>query len=288
MRLALIYNKENDSTLGAYIERVLKESSINCTHFWTSAAEQIPFGYDLYFRIDHGDYKYDISDKLRPAIFYAVDTHLKKPYRRIKQQVKHYDIIFCAQKEGQEKLKRELKIDVQWVPLGCDPQIHKKIAIVKKYDVGFVGSEARKFPRGKLIDLIRKNYPCSYLGGADFRKMSEIYSSSKIGFNYSISNDINMRIFEIMSCGTLLLTNYIKNNGFEELFENKKNVLIYRNSNELLDLIDYYLKNDSERENIAKEGYKLATDKYTYFKRLQAIFNYTAFKFGGKFNSLRI
>lgn len=288
MRLALIYNKENDSTLGAYIEKVLKEAGINHTHFWTNNAEKIPSGYSLYFRIDHGDYKYDISDNLHPAVFYVVDTHLKKPYRKIKRQVQHYDIVFCAQKEGAEKLKKELRIDTQWIPLGCDTQIHKKIDSPKKYDIGFVGSEARKFPRGKLIDLIRKKYPNSYLGGADFRKMSEIYSSSKIGFNYSISNDINMRIFEIMSCGTLLLTNYIKNNGFDELFEDKKNIVVYHNSDELLNLIDYYLNNDSEREKIAEEGYKLTTNKYTYFHRLQTMFNYIAFKFGGEFNSLRL
>ena len=164
----------------------------------------------------------------------------------------------------------------------------KKWISQKKYDIGFVGSEARKFPRGKLIDIIRASYPDSYLGGADFRKIGEIYSSSKIGFNYSILNDINMRTFEVMSCGSLLLTNYIKDNGFNELFEDRKNVVVYKNKRDLLDLIEYYLKNESQREKIACNGYDLAVSKHTYRHRVQAMFNYIAFKFGSKFNDLKL
>ncbi len=288
MKIALIYNKENESTTGAYLEKVIRESGLDYRHFWTRDAATISGDFDLYLRIDHGDYKYDIPAHLHPAVFYVIDTHLKKPYRRIREQVAHYDIVFCAQKEGALRLGQETKVDTQWLPLACDPEIHKKVTVDKKYDIGFVGSPARKFPRGRLLDALGKKYPRSYLRGAHFTKMSEVYSACRIGFNYSIRNDINMRIFEIMSCGCLLLTNQIRDNGFKELFENEKHLHTYRNQRELLELAEYYLKNEDARRKMAQEGFSLVTQKHTYRQRVRAMFNYAAFKFGSNYNNLRI
>lgn len=288
MKIALIYNKENEATTGSYIEKVIKNAGIEYVHFWTKDAGNIPRGFDLYFRIDHGDYKYDIPEDLRPAVFYVIDTHLKKPYKRIKNQARHYDIVFCAQKDGADRLKRELKIDTQWIPLGCDPDAQRKLDMPKIYDIGFVGRDAKKFARGKQLEILKKRYPNSFIGQADFRKMPEIYSSSMIGFNSSILNDINMRVFEVMACGCLLITNKIKGNGFDALFKDKKNLVVYENNKEMLELIDYYLKNEEERQRIADEGHRLVINEHTYYHRIQSMFGYIAFKFGGNFNKLRI
>lgn len=288
MKLALIYNKDSKSTTGAYIEKVIKQAGIDWTAFGIEDFSPIPKGFDLYFRIDHGDYKYNIGEDLHPAVFYVIDTHLKKPYKKIRRQVRHYDIVFCAQKEGAYRLGKETKVDTQWLPLACDPEVHKKLDVPKIYDIGFVGRNAKKFERGRHLELLKKNYPKSFIGEIDFRKMGEIYSASKIGFNSSIVNDINMRIFEIISSGCLLLTNHIKNNGFNELFESGKHLVEYKSDKNLLELIDYYLKNAEERERIAQAGYDLVINKHTYYRRVQTMFNYIAFKFGGKFNELRV
>lgn len=288
MRIALIYNKESDSTTGAYIEKVIKDAGIDYQHHWTKDAHKILKEFDLYLRIDHGDYKYDIPDDLHPAVFYAIDTHLKKPYKKIKRQVRHYDIVFCAQKSGQQRLAKDTGIDAQWLPLACDPEIHTRIEVPKKYDIGFVGRDAKKFARGRHLEILKKKYPASFVGTIDFRKMSDVYSASKIGFNSSIINDINMRMFEIMSCGCFLLTNYIKDNGFNQLFKDRENLAVYKNDKQLIELCQYYLKNDQEREQIARAGFELAVNRHTYFHRVQTMFNYLAFKFGGEFNKLRL
>ncbi|MCK5491619.1 MAG: glycosyltransferase family 1 protein, partial [Candidatus Omnitrophica bacterium] len=136
--------------------------------------------------------------------------------------------------------------------------------------------------------LLNEKYPKSFIGIADFKKMAEIYSASKIGFNSSIINDINMRLFEVMASGCFLLTNRIKNNGLEELFVNKEHLITYRNDKEMIELIDYYLNNEKEREAIAIRGYETVVNEHTYYHRVQTMFNYIAFKFGGKYNKLRI
>ncbi|UCD15925.1 MAG: glycosyltransferase [Candidatus Omnitrophota bacterium] len=288
MKIALIYNKDCEFTTGVHIEKVIKDAAIDYTHFWTKDAHCIPGEFDLYFRIDHGDYKYDIPQNLRPAVFYVIDTHLKKPYKKIKGQVSHYDVIFCAQKDGSERLRREARVDAQWVPLAADPQIHQKKEVPLAYDIGFVGRDAKKFARKRHLALLREKYPNSFIGTADYRKIGDIYSASKIGFNSSIMNDINMRIFEILASGSFLLTNYIKDNGLEKLFQDKKHLVTYRNDSQLLELVEYYLKNEKERQRIAQEGYACVLNKHTYYHRVQSMFNYIAFKFGIKYNRLRI
>jgi spore maturation protein CgeB len=277
MKIALIFNKEREDTTGCYFEKVLRKSSHSIEHFWTKDAYNIKPEYDLYLRIDHGDYKYDIPEYLHPAAFLVIDTHIRKPYKKIEKQVSHYDFIFCAQKEGAEKLKRRRKIDTSWLPLACDPEIHKKIDIKKKFDVAFVGTEGKKSLRSILLRKLREKYPHSFLGTATYTDIAKIYSSSKIGFNYSINNDINMRIFEVMSCGSLLLTNFIKNNGFEELFEDRKHLVIYRSRKELFKLIDYYLSHEKEREYIAQNGHNLVIQRHTYTHRLKAMFEYMGY-----------
>jgi hypothetical protein len=288
MKIALIYNHLSPSTTGAYIEKVLKNKGVAYDLFGVIDPALVKPGYDLYLRIDHGDYKFDLPKELHPAVFWAIDTHLKKPYKKIRSQAGHYDVVFCAQKDGAARLQRELKIDAQWLPLGCDPDVHKKLDLPKIYDLAFVGRNAQKFARGRQLELLKKRYPASFIGQADFARMSGIYSAARIGFNSSIINDINMRVFEVMSCGCFLLTNRIKNNGFPEIFVEGRHLVTYGNDREMLKAIDYYLEHDEERERIAREGHKLVREKFTYYHGLQKMFNYLAYKFGGGFNSLRI
>lgn len=288
MRIALIYNKESESTTACYIEKVMKSSGMDYVHFWTERSSDIPREFDLYFRIDHGDYKYDIPDDLRPSVFYAIDTHLDKPYKKIKKQVNHYDIVFCVHRDGAYRLRKEAKVDTQWIPVACDPEIHRKLDLPKRYDIGFVGRGGKKFTRAGRLRMLKEKYPNSFIGTSDFRKMSEVYSMSRIGFNSSLRKDINMRVFEIMASGCFLLTDYIKSNGFDELFVGGKHLVMYRNDKELMELVDYYLRNEMEREKIARQGYEWVVGNHTYFHRVQKMFNYIAFKFGRKFNDLRI
>lgn len=271
MKIALVFNKEAPYTTGTYIEKVFRREGIDYQHFWTSQAHTIKPEFDLYLRIDHGDYRYDIPEDLRPCAFWAIDTHLKKPFKKILRQARHYDFVFCAQKNGAEALRKR-GINSFWLPLGCDPEIHQNLKMQKNFIVGFVGAPFYGYTRGELLKLIKQKYPQSYLGPAEFTEIGAIYSQSKIGFNYSINNDINMRVFEIMSCGTMLLTNYIKDNGLMELFENKRHLVVYKNRAELFDLIEYYLNHEEERNKIAQAGYELAVSRHTYKNRVSQMF----------------
>lgn len=271
LKIAIIFNKDRDDTIGCYFEKAFRGTPHEVRHFWTIYADKIKPEFDFYLRIDHGDYKYDIPDHLRPCGFLAIDTHLKHPYEKISEQALHYDFVYCAQKEGAEKLARHRRIKTHWVPLGCDPDLHRNLHSKKTFDIGFVGTDGKKSLRKELLEKLRRRYPRNSLGMAPHTKMSKIYSASKIGFNYSIVNDINMRMFEVMSCGTMLLTNEIKDNGFHELFEDRKHLVVYRTPDELFKLADYYLAHDEERERIARTGCELARSRHTYLDRIKTM-----------------
>jgi len=285
LKIALIFNCEGKGGPGSYLEHALEKSPHTIDHYWTQGSESIRADYDLYLRIDHGDYKYDLPRYLRPQVFLAIDTHLKKPFKKIVKQARHYDFVMCAQKRSIKALKWR-GISAEWLPLGCDPEIHKKLDLPKRYDIGFVGTEGKKSLRKTLLRELGKRYPRSFLGKTPFTEMSQIYSASKIGFNYSIRNDINMRMFEVMSCGALLITNRIKGNGFSDLFENGKHLLTYRNQRELFRLIDYYLTHDGEREEIARNGHQLVTREHTYEIRLADMLDYIKEKLANNYPKL--
>ena len=72
--------------------------------------------------------------------------------------------------------------------------------------------------------------------------MAKIYSQAKIIFNKSIRKDLNMRVFEAMSCGSMLVTDRLKPEaGLEELFKDKKHFVLYDNESDLVEKIGYYL-----------------------------------------------
>ena len=135
-----------------------------------------------------------------------------------------------------------------------------------------MGSDAGiHYARRFYLQALRERYPKSFLQRWPFIKMHEIYNTSKIGFNYSIHQDINMRTFEVMSCGSLLLTNEIKDPMLKELFKEGEDLIIYRNFDDLCEKVDYFLVHDQERQKISDRGHQKVIQNHTYQHRADEI-----------------
>ena len=63
-----------------------------------------------------------------------------------------------------------------------------------------------------------------------------------------------MRVMDILACGGFCLTNY--QTEIAEYFEDGRDLVIYSDFQDMYKKIDYYLKNESERIRIAKNGNK--------------------------------
>jgi 2-polyprenyl-3-methyl-5-hydroxy-6-metoxy-1,4-benzoquinol methylase len=98
--------------------------------------------------------------------------------------------------------------------------------------------------------------------------MARTYSASRVVFNRSIANDVNMRVFEALACGSLLMTNDLGDNGQAEFFQDGVHLATYRDPEELLDKTAFYLSRDAVRERIAAAGREEALGRHTYRHRM--------------------
>jgi hypothetical protein len=122
--------------------------------------------------------------------------------------------------------------------------------VPKAYDVAFVGHGC-PVPRDELLALIREQFREHFIGRAYFDEMARVYSASRVAFNRSIENDVNMRVFEAESCGSLLVTNDLAENRQDELFRNVVHLVTYREPGEMVERVRYYLGDADAREAIA-------------------------------------
>src|SRR5205823_7453015 len=135
-------------------------------------------------------------------------------------------------------------------------------------DISFVGNRFPG-PRAELIDLLKTRYPSHFVGNAYLDEMARIYSASRVVFNRSVRNDVNMRVFEALACGSLLITNDLAENGQAELVTDGVHLVGYREPGEMVEKIGYYLAHEEQREAIAAAGRAEVLARHTYRHRME-------------------
>ena len=93
-----------------------------------------------------------------------------------------------------------------------------------------------------------------------------LFSQSRIVFNNSVRNDLNMRVFEAMSTGSFLLTDLPANSGQNELFVDGEDLAVYEDK-AIVDKARHYLVREEEREHIARRGQTMVHKAHTYAHR---------------------
>jgi len=235
--------------------------------------EQLPHGWhpDLYLWVETGldHVPDDLASLSIPKACYLIDTHLH--LERHIETARHFDFVFLAQKEYVAAFKASGCRNVYWLPLACDPEIHGKTDVGKKYDVGFVGSvTAAHTERKKLLDAIGCHFDL-FTDRRFMDEMARVFSQSKIVFNHSIGNDLNMRVFEALCSGSLLITDRAPGSGLGEMFVEGEHLLIYDNENDLIEKIRRHLEQPEERERIAGQGMRRVLDQHTYEHRVKTL-----------------
>jgi GT2 family glycosyltransferase/tetratricopeptide (TPR) repeat protein/SAM-dependent methyltransferase len=267
--VCVIYDdRDRPETTGGYCLRAMGELT-TAVHVLPSQLKQInPGEFDLFVRIDDG-LDYSLQPALHPLIWWAIDTHLS--FDRCRKQAMSANLTFAAQKPGVGLLRQAGITLVEWLPLGCDPVMHRPHDVPKRYDVCFVGN---LFPgaRIELIEMLRREFPNHFVGRAYFDDMARVYSSSRTVFNRSIQDDMNMRVFEALACGSLLVTNRLSTeSGQDEFFRDGVHLATYDESNELLDKLRFYLGRSEARNRVEQAGRMEAVSKHTYRHRMECI-----------------
>ncbi len=226
------------------------------------------------------DHDWKIPKNCGKTIYIASDTHLGKEYRFKKAE--SFDYVFFNQKDAVDEYNLTHENKAVWLPHAAEPQAYPNIEIIKKYDVGFVGhvQETKNYngiTRVEALDRLFRAFPNFYYGSRHpafptknlFEDAAKRFSESRVVFNISIKDDINMRVFETLSTGSFLVTNWLPTLG--DLFEDGKHLVTYKTLDEMVDKVKYYLDHDDEREKIAKNGYEEFISKHTYKHRVERV-----------------
>lgn len=154
----------------------------------------------------------------------------------------------------------------------------------------YVNRKITSIERSELIQAIAKEHPIDvYTYDQNFQcpnvmlhepvnpydMAPYIYKCSKINLNMSlrsIKSGIPLRAFEIMGSGGFLLSNY--QTDFFDYFMPGDDFAFYESQSDLLEKINYYLKNDSERMQMAASAHDKIVKSHTFVHRIKEIESY--------------
>ncbi len=206
----------------------------------------------------------------RKSIYWEIDNHIHQGRDVDKYQSVEY--VMIAQKHFLDLYPKE---KTTLLPLAADPDKHKLFQDEPlKYDVGFLGNDT--YPeRRDLLERIGRKYKLLRSNSEPGEPYSRLLSQCKILFNRSMDNDVNMRFFEAMSIGRMLVSDKVE--GQDELATDGEHYVSYTDWEDLDKKLSYYLTHDLERNIIATAGASYIRAKHTYKDRLEQILQVCGF-----------
>lgn len=208
-----------------------------------------------------------------------------------------YTHVFCAGTEAMNLLHQLEPTCLAWLPFGCDTGAHRPVKLTEEerhrydHDVVFVGSY---YPnRARVLESVADMD--IHVWGPHWRKLSadsplrpkasdawlgydewvKIYNAAKIVVVAHFEDpsipchQISPKVFEAMACGSFVLTDAQKD--LEGLFEDGRQLAVYRGPSELRAKLDHYLQYEDERQQIARCGYEEVSRNHTYEARMARI-----------------
>ena len=214
----------------------------------------------------------------------------------IDEELPVYDYIFSHSRKMVDFLQNLGYHKTSWLPFAWQPidLAAEEIPAVKQYDLCFIG-HPWDLRRMNLINQLA-DFNIALVGSRWIKYLSllneklhkkiiteeswqqeaaKIIHDTKIVINISnshycgVESGVNLRIFETTALGGFLLTDY--NTELDALFDVGSEIEAYRNQQELLDKINYYLTHEEKRQSIAASGQLRFLKDHTWHARIPAI-----------------
>lgn len=269
------------------------------------------FGYDYSFLINDSCKKIIQKSGCKNLVFYFADeprgeyalegkTCLYDELKKMKAKV------FIWDKDFVDEFKNSI-----YLPLAINPRKYSTGFSGYKYAITFVGEPLGDVRQKILCDLVKifKKKLCIFSSKENFltsikeikekrlldedeieiysrcwkepvkkeEELAEIYNSSKINLNISSqgTSSINYRVFEVLASGGFLLTDDRKD--LSEYFEISKQLEIFKNVEDLIDKIEFYLNNLNIAQKIAQLGKFEVIENHTFSARAGNLLKNTGF-----------
>lgn len=209
----------------------------------------------------------------------------------LKSELPVYDGIFSFSQVMTDFFCRTSQPNTRYMPYGAMP-IHLPAPSGESHDVLFVGSgDLRRIfllehirdhlsiygsrwerNQGLMSTQLQEKITNKTVWGAE---LFQLFADTKIILNitrsqfYGAETGINLRIFEALSSGRFLLTDYC--DEVSELFELGQELETFKSSTELKEKVEFYLQHPEERMRIAERGHQAFQQRFTWEVRTQAL-----------------
>lgn len=212
---------------------------------------------DMDFNVVDIEYDCDIAFLNKPTDvknWWMVD--LRDPYKLPDANVEN---IFLCNTKLMDAYAKRYNAKVHYLPQFGDERPIKKGRDINwniVFIAGFLSPyHENRWPILKRLHLERRDF--KLISGEGYTKDTPwIYNKTPISLAVSpqYAGYTSNRLYNILAAGGFCLTLYFK--GIEDLFENKKHLVWFKDLDEMEELANYYLENKEERDEIAREGQK--------------------------------
>lgn len=208
------------------------------------------------------------------------------------ENLKQFDLILTSFPHYVDRF-RKMGISSEYFKIGFEPRVLEKVGERKRiFEVGFIGSFSPHHNKGtKLLEKVASKIPLhiwgqginylspvsplrkNYHGEAWGLQMYKILAETKIIINRHI--DVaenyanNMRLYESTGMGAMLITD--NKDNLNDLFKVGQEVISYENTLDLIKKIEYYLRHEEKRQEIAKMGQNKTLSDHNYGKRMREL-----------------
>jgi len=143
---------------------------------------------------------------------FLIDVHL-----HLEQSIRQaalFDVVFVAQRDFVAPLSR-VHPHVEWLPLAA-PARFLDLPRQRVYQAAFVGNLWPGTPRLALMEAVSRRVATNdWRRRWDVDEMARVYAGSAVVVNPTIRGDLNMRFFEALACGAIVVMPAIGNGQSE-------------------------------------------------------------------------
>lgn len=170
--------------------------------------------------------------------------------------------------------------NIRLLSFAASARLHRPISeIEKKYDVVVVG-HARE-DRIETVEALQKHFSVGLFGSGWGQEYSSVtgadhvkaINSGKMYLSFSRTAagfaNVKVGIFEAVACRILLITQFLPE--IERYFKYGTEVIGYRRTGELIEIVDFYLKNPHLRRWIVQNSYERLLSEHTWEKRWENV-----------------
>lgn len=187
-----------------------------------------------------------------------------------------FDLFYTNSRFSLENQYKGLEERVKCLPFAASLKHHYYMPEIKKeYDVVIVGHARPE--RKEVVERLAKRHKVGTYGGGWENSLGVVngiehvraINSGKMYLSFSHTmagyDNVKVGLFEAMACKQVIITSYMEE--LENYFEIGKEILCYKNEQELEELVDYYMAHQEELEEIRERAYQRFLQEHTYEKR---------------------